>query len=217
MSDDFNISQLMDEGDEGSDDFVEVISPSGATVRVMNQEEADHFERISAQYQTDNKFTNISDLLELDRILTFEIASYRYSQWFNRGEDYDGRKISAPDAQKALELFSKEIRGIKKDLGIDKSTRDRDQGENLAAYIASLGVRAKEFGITRNKQAVAAITLLMEIRALVALYENSSESERKTFGATLDNLVHWIKEKSEEFDQIDAELRKKQTYWTREL
>lgn len=217
MSDDFNVSQLIDEENETSDDFVEVVSPSGATVRVMNQEEADHFERISSQYQTDNKFTNISDLLELDRILTFEIASYRWSQWFNRGEDYQGRKISAPDAQKALELFSKEIRGIKKDLGIDKSTRDRDQGENLAAYIQSLGVRAKEFGITRNKQAVAAITLLMEIRALISLYENSTDSERKEFGATLENLVHWVKEKSDEFDEIDAALREKQSYWVREL
>ena len=217
MSDDFNISQLMDEESDDSEDFVEVTSPSGATVRVMNQEEADHYERISAQYQTDNKFTNISDLLELDRILTFEIASYRWSQWFNRGEDYQGRKISAPDAQKALEFFSKEIRGIKKDLGIDKSTRDRDQGENLASYIQNLGIRAKEFGITRNKQAVAAITLLMEIRSLISLYENSSDSERKEFGATLENLVNWIKEKGDEFDKIDAELRKSQTYWVREL
>lgn len=216
MSDDFNISNIMDD-ESGPDDFVEVKSPSGATFRVMNQEEAEHYNRIAKQYQEDNKFFNISDLLELDRILTFEIAAYRWSQWFNRGEDYAGRKVSAPDAQKALELFSKEIRGIKKDLGIDKSTRDRDQGENLAAYVQLLGVRAKEFGVARNKQAVKAITLLMELRAMVTLYENSTDAERKTFGVKLENIVDWVKSKGEEFDQIDADLRKNQTYWVRDL
>ena len=39
---------------------------------------------------------------------------------------------------------------------MDKSTRDRDQGENLAAYVENLRVRAKEFGIVRNEQAIKA-------------------------------------------------------------
>ena len=80
-----------------------------------------------------------------------------------------------------------------------------------------LGVRAKEFGIYRNKQSAAAITLLMEIRGLITLYENSTEAERKEFGATIENLVQWIKDKSDDFDKIDAELREKQKYWVREI
>jgi hypothetical protein len=213
-NDDFDISQLIN---ENPDVFIEVTSPSGGVVKVMNESEADHYINIRDRYLDDNKFSNISDLLELDRILTFELASYRWSQWFTAGEDYEHRKINHNDAQKALELFSREIRGIKKDLGIDKSTRDRDQGENLAEYIHMLGVRAKEFGIYRNKQSAAAITLLMEIRGLITLYENSTEAERKEFGATIENLVQWIKDKSDDFDKIDAELREKQKYWVREI
>lgn len=216
MSDDFDIGQLVS-GDDESDETFEVTSPSGATVRVMTQEEADHYNRISAMYLQDNKFSNISDKLELDRVLTFELASYRCSQWLTRGEDYQHRKVNNNEIQKSMELFSKEIRGIKKDLGIDKSTRDKDQGESLAEYIHNLGIRAKEFGVTRNKQATEAITLLMQIRGMITAYENSNAAERKEFGFNLEDLVEWIKQQSDTFDKIDADLRKKQTYWISEL
>jgi hypothetical protein len=216
MSDDFSITSIMDDDDD-NDDLVIVTSPSGATVKVMNQDEADHYERISSRYQEDNKFVNVSDFLELDRILTFEIASYRWSQWFTSGTDYGGRKINQSEAQKALDIFSREIRGIKKDLGIDKSTRDKDQGESLAAYIQTLGVRAKEFGVSRNKQAVRAITILMELRGMITLYENSNDAERKEFSINIEDIIKWIHDQSDEFDEIDAALRKSQTYWIRDI
>lgn len=214
--DDFDISQIMDDESE-TINLIQVTSPSGAQVKVMTQEEAEHYERISARYQKDNKFSNISDLLELDRILVFEIAAYRCSQWLTQGEDYQGRKVNGNELQKSLDIFSREIRGIKKDLGIDKSTRDKDQGDSVAEYIHNLGIRAKEFGITRNQQAVSAITLLMELRGIVSLYENSNDSERKEFNVRFEDIIEWIKNKSIEFEEIDAQLRKNQTYWIREL
>ena len=214
---DFNIGQIMDDDDETGDDgeIFEVESPSKAKVTLMTLEEAEHYNRIRQRYMDDNGFKNISDLLELDRMLTFEVASYRASQWLTTGEDYKGRKVNNNDLQKSLDIFSREIRGIKKDLGIDKSTRDKDQGESLAEYIKKLGIRAKEFGISRNKQAVRAITILMELRGLITLYENSTKAERKEFNAELEDIVEWLKGQFDDFDEIDKDLRAEQKYWIR--
>jgi hypothetical protein len=217
MTDDFDISQIIDDDDEGLVLGVDVTTPSGATIKVMNQSEADYYDQVHKRYLTDNKFKNVSDILELDRILVMELMCYRWGIWILAEEDYYGRKINPTEVQKSIETYSREIRGIKKDLGIDKSTRDKDKGDSIAEYIQMLGIRAKEFGISRNEQAAKAIELLMEARALITLYENSSDSERKEFGANLQNLVDWFKGRFEEFEEIDKALRKNQATWIRDL
>jgi hypothetical protein len=217
MTDDFDISQIIDDDDESLVLGVDVTTPSGATVKVMNQAEADYYDQVHARYLTDNKFKNVSDILELDRIIIMELMCYRWGIWILAEEDYYGRKINPTEVQKSIETYSREIRGIKKDLGIDKSTRDKDKGDSVAEYIQMLGIRAKEFGITRNEQAAKAIELLMEARALITLYENSSVSERKEFGASMENLIDWFKNRFKEFEQIDSSLRKNQATWIRDL
>ena len=217
MTDDFDISQIIDDDDEGLVLGVDVTTPSGATIKVMNQSEADYYDQVHKRYLTDNKFKNVSDILELDRILVMELMCYRWGICILAEEDYYGRKINPTEVQKSIETYSREIRGIKKDLGIDKSTRDKDKGDSIAEYIQMLGIRAKEFGISRNEQAAKAIELLMEARALITLYENSSDSERKEFGANLQNLVDWFKGRFEEFEEIDKALRKNQATWIRDL
>ena len=217
MTDEFDISQIIDDEDESLVLGVDVTTPSGATITVMNQSEADYYDQVHKRYLTDNKFKNVSDILELDRILIMELMCYRWGIWILAEEDYYGRKINPTEVQKSIETYSREIRGIKKDLGIDKSTRDKDKGDSVAEYIQMLGIRAKEFGIIRNDQAGKAIELLMEAKALITLYENSSSSERKEFGANLENIVDWFKTKFEEFEQIDKDLRKNQATWIRDL
>jgi hypothetical protein len=217
MTDEFDISQIIDDEDESLVLGVDATTPSGATITVMNQSEADYYDQVHKRYLTDNKFKNVSDILELDRILVMELMCYRWGIWILAEEDYYGRKINPTEVQKSIETYSREIRGIKKDLGIDKSTRDKDKGDSVAEYIQMLGTRAKEFGIVRNNQAGKAIELLMEARALITLYENSSASERKEFGANLENIVDWFKTKFEEFEQIDKDLRKNQATWIRDL
>jgi hypothetical protein len=216
MTEDFDISQLIDD-DEEVVTGIDVVTPSGATITVLNQSEADYYDQVHQRYLSDNKFKNVSDILELDRILVMELMCYRWGIWILAEEDYFGRKINPTEVQKSIETYSREIRGIKKDLGIDKSTRDKDKGDSVAEYVQMLGIRAKEFGISRNKQAAKAIELLMEARALITLYENSSESERKEFHANINDIVTWFKNRFVEFEEIDAELRKNQSTWIRDL
>jgi len=218
LDDDLDIGQFLDDDEDSpTSQHVAVTTPAGASVTVMNQDEADYYNQVAARYQSDNKFSNISDILELDRILTMELMCYRWSLWILTGQDYTGRSVNPTEVQKSIETYSKEIRGIKKDLGIDKSTRDKGGAESLADYIENLRVRAREFGITRNKQAVRAITLLMQIRALITLYDNSTQSERKEFNVTAEELFDWIKQQFDEFEEIDKALRENQKYWVQEL
>jgi|GEM_PF-6088144 len=219
MSDDFDfdISQIIDDADDDAVVGVEATTPSGATIIVMNQPEADYYDQVHKRYLQDNKFKNVSDILELDRILIMELMCYRWGIWILAEEDYFGRKINPTEVQKSIETYSREIRGIKKDLGIDKSTRDKDKGDSVAEYVQMLGIRAKEFGITRNKQSAKAIEILMEARALITLYENSSDSERKEFKANFEDIIDWLKSKFSEFEEIDAALKKNQATWIRDI
>lgn len=214
---DFSVESILDKSSEGEVAEIKVTSPSGNTVTVLTQDEADVYNTMSRRYQEDNSFTNISDLAELDRILIFELMAYRWSTWILQEQDYDGKKIDPTDLQRFIEAYSKEIRNLKKDLGMDKSSRDKDKESSLADYIQNLLRRAKEFGYVRNEQAVRAITILKELEGLVTLHDKSTEDERREFNVKTEDILQWIRNATVEFDEIDAELRENQKYWIRSI
>lgn len=216
---DFDISSIIDsEEDEAEEDLgIEVTTPSGNKIVVLNQGECDYYEQVAKRYQSDNKFSNVSDILELDRILLLELMCHRWGLWLLSGQDYQGRKINPTEIQKSIKDYSSEIRDIKRALGIDKRTRDADSGESVAAYVQNLTIRAKEFGVKRNNEAIKAITILKELEGLITLYENSSPAERKEFNCELEDIKEWIKRKIPEFNAIDESFRKNQKIWVREL
>lgn len=215
--DDFEEIEL-EEDDKSSSSSVQVISPSGATVTVMNNEESVFYNQVARRYQEDNMFSNVSDLLELDRIIIMELMCHRWSTWLLEECDYDSRPVDLDGLQKNVESYSKEIRLIKKSLGIDKSTRDKEHGDSISDYIQNLRLRAKEFGYMRNEQAVKAITLWKELEGIYTLYANSTDEERTEFKAHESDLIAWIERKIPEFNEIDDKFRKtSQSYWVREL
>jgi hypothetical protein len=212
----FSIDSIIDDSVDDSG-FIEVMAPSGTPVQVMTEPEAQFYNQMAQRYQLDNSFKNISDILELDRILIMEVMCYRWSNWILMESDYRGRSIDPTNLQKYIESYSKEIRGIKRDLGMDKSSRDKGREASVADYIHNLGLRAKEFGVVRNKQAIEAITILMELRGLITLWENSDEDERREFDANLEDVIEWIKQQFDRFSELDHELRENQRIWIREI
>lgn len=193
-----------------------VTSPSGAKVPLMNQLEVEHYLFISERYQKDNVFTNISDLLELDRLLNYEIMCFRWNHFIMMGHDYDGVPVMS-SLSKDLQLYSKEIRDIKSGLNMDKKSRDRDKGQSTAENWTNLMVHAKEMGIHRDEQVIKAHTLWKELEGLYTLYKNSSDTERTTFNCHEKDLFAWLEEKFIEFDEIDKAFRLNQKIWIRTL
>lgn len=195
-----------------------VTCPSGATIKVLSDGEKEYYEQIATRYQADNIFQNITDYQELDRLLIMELMVYRWSQWLSEERDYAGELVNVDEIRKNIIENSKEIRLVKKALGLDKATRDKESAESVGEFIHQLKLRAKEFGIMRNEQAVSAITMWKELIGIITFYHNSTPEERKEFNRTSDDIMQWILDQNEQFEKIDEEFRAgSQQFWIREL
>lgn len=203
---------------QDSQGTVEVTTLSGSSFYVLNQEEKDYFEDVSARYVSDNRFSNTSDLQDLDRILMMETMVYRWGRWLALESDYYNNEIDPEKLNKAIKEFSMEIRQLKKAVGLDRVSRDKDKGESIAAYIENLRRRAQEFGIMRNESAVKAITLFHDLISLVTLADNCTEQERKENHVEDADIVQWVRDVTPEFTDIDKEFRESsQQYWVQSM
>lgn len=194
-----------------------IMLPSGALFYVHDSEVAYVNDR-AKKYMTDNKFQNVSDLQDLDRMLTFECFCYRWSKWISSQMDYWGDSIDSDKLQKALNSTSSELRAIKKSIGVDKETREKQRGEDsVDTYLMNLRARAKEFGIVRNQQLDMALELFNELKAILILHNNCTEEERKEQKVTVPEVFDWIvKEAIPRYDAIDLKFRTdSQKYWIR--
>lgn len=205
--------------DDSEQDSLSVRAPSGATYTVLNEAEAAYFEDHRDRYLSDNHFTNMSDLQEVDRVLVMEMMCWRWSNWITAGYDYFGTVIDDQALQKQIKEYSSELRLIKKALGIDKTSRDKDKGDSIAEYIENIRRRAKEFGYHREEQLTKALILFNELSALITLHDNCDERERKENHVTQMDVMQWIRDTAiPEYEAIDAHFRQtKQRLWIRSL
>lgn len=186
---------------------------------MIHEKEREYWDSTVRKYLSDYKFTNISDLQDLDRVVAAEMLVYRYQLWVSTERDYSGDLIDVDQFNKIIKEKSAELRLLKKSLGIDKSSREKDQGDSVARYIESLRQRAHEFGVMRNEQAVKAISLFQELSALIQLHDNCTEEERKENHIQVHDIVDWIRSKGiPEFEEIDKNFREtSQKYWVAEM
>lgn len=204
--------------DEHDDELRPVMLPSGGLFQVYDREVGYFQERVK-KYLSDNHFTNVSDLATLDQVLMGEMLVWRWMNWVTQQKDYWGDPVDESGLAKTIKDMSTELRQLKGALGIDKITRDRQRGEeSVSAYIKNLKIRAKEFGVNREKMSSKAIELFQQLKAEITLYDNCTEDERKELGKTTPELLDWIRNVAiPEFDAVDAHFRaNQQKYWVRE-
>jgi hypothetical protein len=156
-----------------ADEGIAVELPSGATYYVHTDGEAHYLRDKIRRYLSDNHFVNISDMQEIDRMITFELLIHRWSMWLARGKDYWNDPINTKQYSDMVQDYSREVRQLKKGLGVDKSSRDRTRGDDsVAALWDNLLRRAREFGYTRNEQMIQVITSFHRIKAMITLHKN---------------------------------------------
>src|SRR4051794_920358 len=144
--------------------MVDVVLPSGATFPVY-EDEVGYFEERTKRYLDDNHFANVSDLQDLDRVLMAELFVFRWNTWISNQKDYWDEAVDLDQLQRASKEHSVELRQLKKQLGIDKTSRDRTKGEDsVPVFITNLLARAKEFGVMREEQLAKALELFMELK-----------------------------------------------------
>lgn len=191
---------------------------SGADYEVMHETEAQIVNNLVQRYTTEYLFSSISDLQDVDRIIIMELMAHRYSGWQNRGHDYYGQEIDNKDLDERILNASKEVRQIKKALGIDRLTRDKDKGDSVPEYLENLRVRARQFGLMREKQLDVALSKFQKLSGLTTLYWNCTDIERKEEKCTAEDILKWLRDEAiPEFNEIDEYFQEhEQRYWVRE-
>lgn len=201
------------------DDLQPVALPSGALFYVHTSEVAYFNDRVK-KYMKDNKFTNIADLQDLDRIIMWELFIWRYGIWMSLQRDYWGDAVDESKLQKSQNEMSRELRLVKAKLGVDREARDKARGDDsFPAYLEKLLARANEFGYTREKQLDRALELFNALKAIVMLYRNCNEKERKDLHVETEDVMRWIVEECiPRYDEIDAYFREhSQRTWIRDM
>lgn len=199
------------------DEGIPVRLYSGAMFYVLSQAEADYLDERIKLYSSQNHFTNISDIQDVDKMVIFELFIHRWSLWLSKGVDYWNEQVAQRELSERLTNASRELRQVKAALGIDKKTRDRTHGDDsVPAYLDALKMRAREFGVMRNQQFDHVITAFQRISAFIGVYDRSDDQEAKEFGFTQEDLIQVIRDEVKAFEAIDAEFRKtKQQLWVR--
>lgn len=201
-------------------DGIPVTLPSGSSFPVATDSEQRYVEERARRYMTDNHFTNVSDLQDVDRMLMFELFIHRWSMWMSKGMDYFNEPVDEQKISRQINEYSTELRQVKKNLGIDKVTRDRQRGDDsISTYLENLKIRAKSFGVTRNLQATKSVELFQQLKAQIIFHDNADEIERVENAVTIDDIIEWLRSTAiPEFDKIDDEFRKsEQTMWIRQM
>lgn len=202
---------------EDLDEMKVVPLPSGSAFKVHNSELGYFMDRCD-RYQKDNHFSNISDIQDIDRLIITELLVWRWEIWVSQNHDYWGDEIDEVAYARQIKDHSAEIRQLKKALGLDKETRDKQRGEDsVDAYINALRQRAKEFGVMRDEQSAKSIELFQQVSALITLYHNCDDGERHEQKCTEKDIIKWLTESAvPEFERIDEHFRDtKQRMWIR--
>lgn len=192
--------------------------PSGARF-LVHEDEYQYFHDRSQQYLTDNDFQNVSDFQDVDRLLILELMVYRNGLWSLQLQDYWGEPVDEEKLQKLVKDHSAEIRQLKKNLGLDRETREKLRGEDsVENYLARLRQRAHHFGYKRNDEAAKAMELWKTLESIVVLHLNCTERERIEQQVTTDDIIKWLTEEAfPAYNAIDIEFRKEQKMWIREM
>lgn len=196
-----------------------VTLPSGAPFPVLTEDEERYLYDKIDEYRTAFKFENVSDLAELDRVVTLELLIYRMGVWLGRQADYDGNPTFDPkDLRRDLKDASTELRQIKKALGIDKASRDRARGEgSVYQRVETLLQRARAFELHRCRQSERSIELCNQLISLVQLHYNTADvpAEQKEMRVTAPEIVEWVwTVLKPEMEEIDRHFREtEQHYW----
>lgn len=189
-----------------------VIQLNGHPMEVQTQQEAEFYASQQTRYVSENTFTAVSDLTDLDRLMMLELQMLRITMWLSSGMDYTERPLSQvqlTELRRQMKVVSDLISIVKAELGLSRSAREKAEHESVGAYLVELRLRAQEQGIKREKELDAALTLIHELISLVETYDRSNDLERVKIGLEDPaDIVEFIRVKlAPEFRAIDEHFR----------
>lgn len=202
-----------------SPELPQVQTVSGQPLKVLNAAEQRWFNDSRDDYLTQTKFTENTDLRDLDRLLIMELMIFRLSQHLASGSDYEGFEIDETLLRRNVRELSEQINRTKGAMGLTKKARDESAAEgDFSGWLTDLKVRAKIFGIHREHQLTKALVLMNELSAIVGAFDRSDAEERRKLGFEDEKeIVGWVRERMlPEYLELDTHFRETdQKYWIR--
>jgi hypothetical protein len=192
---------------------------SGEELIVLTPGEQRWFNNNRQRYLEQTRFTETTDLQDLDRLMAMELQVFRMTMWSSAGHDYDEMPIDEALIRRNIREYSEQINKTKTAMGLTKAARDeaRNSGD-LAEYFSDLKMRAKIFGIHREEQLTKALSLVQELSAIVGSFDRSDKEERAKLGFESEaEILEWVRNTMlPEFAAIDQHFREnEQRYWVR--
>lgn len=198
-----------------------VTNIAGEELEVLTPAEQRWFNSSRDMYLSQTKFSETTDLRDLDRLIVMELMVYRLGHFISAGHDYDGFDVDDTLLRRNLREYSEQINKTKSSMGLNKSARDdAANAGDLSSYIANLKMRAKIFGLHRENQLTRALVLMQELSAVVGAFDRSDAEERHRLGFENEkDIVDWVRVTMlPEYHQLDAHFRENdQRYWVREM
>lgn len=203
--------------DTVTEEGIPVDLPSGAKYFVLTTNEATYLRDRIRRYMADNHFINVSDIQEIDRMICIELLIHRWTMWISKGRNYYDEDINVKQHNDMVGDASREVRQLKKGLGLDKATRDRTRGDDsVAALWDNLKQRAMEFGYSRNAQYIQTLTAFNRVKAMLQFHDNADLIERKENACELEDVIAVLRDEITKFDKIDEQFRHgTQSMWIR--
>jgi hypothetical protein len=202
---------------------VELVSVSRVTdgvLQVQGRSEAAWYDATRDSYMAQTHFSETTDLQDLDRLLSLELLVHRWVGFLASGRDYTGAQVDEEGLKKSLREYSAELVKVKDSMGLSRKVRDAAANNgDFASYVAQLRIRAKEFGIHREKQVALALNLMNDLSAHVGAFDRSDKEEREKLGFPDEHsLLEWVRKiMIPRFHEIDrAWIASTQKYWTAE-
>lgn len=199
--------------------YVETIS--GAKLPVLSDEEVDWVENTQKKYLEEHKFTERTDLNDLDRLISLELLQHRWSWYLAAEQDYLGNPVDMAELRRNVKDNSASINMLKRELNLNKSARDEALNKgNVADIITELRRRAKVFGNHRENQLRAALVLMNELSSVVNTFYRADDEEKKKLGfETEAQILEWLRDNAiPRYHEIDNHFREnEQKYWRRDL
>jgi hypothetical protein len=194
---------------------------SGETLQVTTEVEQRWFTDTKGKYLAETRFTDTTDLQDMDRLLCLELLIFRWNQHLAAGRDYEGNLVDDDLLRKQVKEQSEAITKLKQSLSLDKKSRDAALNEgNFAVWLADVKRRAKLFGIHRENQLNKALSLMNELSGIVGAYDRSDEEERRKLGfETPEQILAWVRDSMlPDFRAVDEHfIEHEQKLWKRDL
>ena len=195
---------------------------SGQEIEVQGNAERTFYTTQQAKYLAENKFTAVTDLQDLDRLVFMELLVYRATCFLGSGKNYYGEFLGPSDEADCRRVIKENaplISNVKTDLGLTKAQRDKEQYESVGKYLVDLKARAREHGIHREAQVHKALSLINQLFSMVGAFDRSDQIEREKLGLdTADDVLDWVRDVMRpDFDAVDAAWRVNQRAWVRSI